>query len=437
MTKISKPALDNTLSGQDKLLGTDKVTGRTSNYSLEAIRNYILYGYLLENVSDILLDGKQSVVFKGQPNGYAPLDQFGKLVNEYLVIINDLTTGGATNIASAEQLKVLNEKINTINILVGSDTLELDTVQEIVDAIKTVQTSLSTILVNNLTTGGVTKALTAEQGKVLNLKATIQSNITVSLANGKTLGKYLSGQTVLSTGMTLEQFARDIAIEYVNPAFTSFEQTGNAPNLVEVGITLSGNTSFSWGITLNSGIVPSIDIYDNTAAATLLATTSNDGSQDVVITTKQLNSDGATQSWKGIGNNTNGAAFNSSNFVVTSRFFYFFGSVSNFPVDNNNGAANRTYGFDLLGNVFKANGITSFTLQTGTVNTKFIVLLPPGITITSVIDATNANTNITNDYVLGTITIKDAGGTDRLYNKYTLSTASPYSTSANHTITTN
>jgi hypothetical protein len=265
---------------------------------------------------------------------------------------------------------------------------------------------------------------------------TYPTNYVANIAEGKTFGKYKKGDTVLSLGLTQNEFIFDVLNEYISPAFTSFGQTGNAPNLVEVGSTLSGNTSFSWVITLNSGIVPTIDIYDNTAAATLLAATSNDGSQDVVITTKQLNSNGATQSWKGIGNNTNGAAFNSSNFVVTSRFFYFFGSVSNFPADNNDGAANRTYGFN-LGRVFKANGITSFTLQTGTVNTKFIVLLPPGITITSVIDATNANTNITNDYVLETIIVKDAGGTDRLYNKYTLSTASPYSTIANHTITTN
>jgi hypothetical protein len=43
----------------------------------------------------------------------------------------------------------------------------LDTIQEIVDAIETVQASLSTILVNNLTSGGTTKALTAEMGKLL------------------------------------------------------------------------------------------------------------------------------------------------------------------------------------------------------------------------------------------------------------------------------
>lgn len=55
-------------------------------------------------------------------------------------IVNDLTTGGADKPLSAEQGKVLNGKIPT-------------------NPLKT------TDLVNDLTTGGTNKALTAEQGK--------------------------------------------------------------------------------------------------------------------------------------------------------------------------------------------------------------------------------------------------------------------------------
>lgn len=81
--------------------------------------------------------------------------------------INDLVTGGIYSFLSAEQGKVLKNQVDAINTLLGSDDVNLDTVQEIVTAIKTVQTSLSTILVNDLTTGGTTKALTAEMGKTL------------------------------------------------------------------------------------------------------------------------------------------------------------------------------------------------------------------------------------------------------------------------------
>lgn len=63
-----------------------------------------------------------------------------------------------------QDLTPLQNQINAINILLASDNINLDNVQELVDAIENVQTSLATILVNDLTTGGTTKALTAQMG---------------------------------------------------------------------------------------------------------------------------------------------------------------------------------------------------------------------------------------------------------------------------------
>ena len=116
---------------------------------------------------------------KGIAGGYAPLDDFAKIASQYLTIINDLTTGGSESILSAEQGVVLQNQIDNINTLLASDNVDLDTIQEIVDAIEKVQISLDTILVNDLTTGGLTKALTAEMGKHLNeikLTATIATD---------------------------------------------------------------------------------------------------------------------------------------------------------------------------------------------------------------------------------------------------------------------
>jgi hypothetical protein len=67
----------------------------------------------------------------------------------------------------ARQGKVLKDLIDNINALLASDNIDLNTLQKLVDAIETVQNSLSTILVNDLTTGGTSKGLTAEMGKVL------------------------------------------------------------------------------------------------------------------------------------------------------------------------------------------------------------------------------------------------------------------------------
>lgn len=254
------------------------------------------------------------------------------------------------------------------------------------------------------------------------------ADITVVLSGGKTIGKYTNGQTIPTLGKSIQQVLEDIAIEYVAPSWTSFSVTGQSTT-VEVGTTLSGSKTFTWNINNNSGIVTTIDIYDNTAAATLVAGTPNDGSQVATITTIQLNSNGATQSWKGIANNVSPPGIvNSANFVVTSRFYYFYGPSASSPA---NSAAVRA----LPSSAFRT-GSTSFVLNTGISLTKFVVALPPSVTITSVIDTTALNANITSDYVLtGTVNVLDAGGTARLYNIYEMNIGAPYAPSHAHLIT--
>jgi hypothetical protein len=116
--------------------------------------------------TDLFL-AKEDKSKRGAPLGYAPLNEVAKLAVDYLNIVNDLVTGGEASLLTAEQGKVLKTQIDGINTLLTSNDVNLDTVQELVNAIKTVQTSLSTILVNDLSTGGTTKALTAEMGKTL------------------------------------------------------------------------------------------------------------------------------------------------------------------------------------------------------------------------------------------------------------------------------
>lgn len=69
--------------------------------------------------------------------------------------------------ADFDSLEKIEGKINGIQTILNSNDVNLDTVQEIVTFIKQTETELQNILVNDLTTGGTTKALTAEQGKVL------------------------------------------------------------------------------------------------------------------------------------------------------------------------------------------------------------------------------------------------------------------------------
>lgn len=254
-------------------------------------------------------------------------------------------------------------------------------------------------------------------------------DVTFVLNAGESFGKYTNGETAPWNGLTAVQALLDAAIDYINPVFNSFSISGQSTT-IEVGTTLSGSKTFTWNISANSGVVSTIDLYNITTAATLLAGTPNDGSQAQTITSVQLNSNGATQQWRGVGNNSSpSGTFNSSTFTVTSRYYRWWAPVSSTPA---NSAAVRA----LAGQAFQTSG-NSFTLVTGTVEIEFSVNLPPTVTIVSVIDTTNLNLDLTAFYVLiGTVNVTDAGGTTRAYNQYKYSIAVPYGTSANHVITT-
>lgn len=255
-------------------------------------------------------------------------------------------------------------------------------------------------------------------------------DVPIVLSGSKSFGKYVNGDTALWGGLTIKEAIIDAVTEYLIPAFTAFSITGQATT-VEVGTTLSGSKTFTWTITLGSGVVATIDLYNNTTAATLLAGTANDGTQAQVITTIQLNANGSTQSWKGIGHDigTDPSDFNSSNFVVTARYYRFLGPVAASPTNSATVRAISAGDFH--------TGVSIFNLATGTALTKFVVALPPGVTISLVIDLDALNANITSQYVLtGTINVVDAGGTNRSYNIYEMNIGAPYSTDHRHQITT-
>ena len=260
--------------------------------------------------------------------------------------------------------------------------------------------------------------------------AVFTGDVTFVLSSGKSFGKYLNGQTAAWTGLTAIEAIEDAALEYIDPVFTSFSVTGQATT-VEVGTTLSGSKTFTWAITENSGDVDDIDIYDNTAASTLLAATPNDGTQSQTVTTIQLNTNGATQSWKAIGNNSDPVdTFDSSNFVVTGRFYRFYGPSATTPANSADVRA-------LPSSAFQTSDANTFTLNTGTTEDKFVVALPPGVDIATVIDLDAFDTDITSEYIsLGTITVDDAGSTGRTYNLYEMNLGGPYSSNHRHQITT-
>ena len=164
------------LDGQDYIL----LPNQTIEFSFDITYAPYAHHMLIGSKTDI--SGKEDIINKGIANGYVPLDEFSKIAHQFLSIVNNLTTGGTTSLLSAEQGVVLQTQINNINVLLASDNVNLDNVQELVDAIESLQVSLNTILVNDLTSGGITKALTAEMGKQLDLIKESTSNKSTSIA---------------------------------------------------------------------------------------------------------------------------------------------------------------------------------------------------------------------------------------------------------------
>jgi hypothetical protein len=270
-----------------------------------------------------------------------------------------------------------------------------------------------------VTQGGVTKkaAATLFGGSTY----TANSPTTVSVGG-------LSAGTPIA-GLSIQTIIERIVAPFVAPVFTSFSVS--SPSLVEVGSTLSGPQTFIWSINQNSGVVPSIDIKDVTTGLTLLAATPNDGNQVITIPSVQLTAANATQRWQGVGNNTSPTAstFNSPIYTTTAVFKRFFGPST---LSATTSAQIRALPISQF-----HTGASTFSLNTGSTAVKFIVALPPSVTISSVIDIDASNANLTSAYVLiGNTNVIDAGGTNRSYNIYELNLGSPYSSSHQHNITT-
>jgi hypothetical protein len=135
------------------------------------------------NTGDQDMSSYQTLDEKGQVGGYAPLNNSVKIASEYLSIVNNLTAGGATSLLSAEQGRQIKLLIDDINTLLESDNIGLETIQGLGDAILQIQNDLSLLVVNNLIDGGATKALSAEQGVALKLLITqLAQDVTLALS---------------------------------------------------------------------------------------------------------------------------------------------------------------------------------------------------------------------------------------------------------------
>ncbi len=102
------------------------------------------------------------------------------------------------------------------------------------------------------------------------------------------------------------------------------------------------------------------------------------------------------------------------------------------------GSSDPTTGTELRTTLSSSYSYTNpFTLNTGTTATKFVIAVPSSKTLSSIIDTSALNADLTDSYELSTTVtaVPDAGGTYSSYNVYILTIAEAYSSSHAHVVT--
>lgn len=78
---------------------------------------------------------------------------------------------------------------------------------------------------------------------------------------------------------------------------------------------------------------------------------------------------------------------------------------------------------------------STFNLNTGSTQRRFIVALPNTSTVAQVLDLDALNANITNSYVLTTLEVSDYAGVNTTYKVYIMTNAIPYTANHRHQVT--
>ena len=137
-----------------------------------------------------------------------------------------------------------------------------------------------------------------------------------------TVGGLPAGSAI--SGETLSMVLQQILVPYINPSFSSFSMSGQA-TAVEVGTTLSGSKSFTFGFnTIANVIANTMTIYDvtaNVALATGLPLTSPQSATIATVT----NTSPSSYSWCGVATATSTNTFYSGNFTVNWLYRMYWG----------------------------------------------------------------------------------------------------------------
>jgi hypothetical protein len=252
-------------------------------------------------------------------------------------------------------------------------------------------------------------------------------NNQTGIANGTTINAGDSIGPFLAAA-----FRKSSPAVYTGPSLSL--SANNAPSVVEVGTSIS--ITFAIGYTANdAGAETSRTMHKNGA---VFNATGGAYTDTIVASTSPI-SYYATVNYAqgGINNDSLGGPDASGRIpaglidsgTLNYQGFYkiWYDAVSAAPASS---AAARA-----LSNVRFTTDGNNFTLNTGSSQTKFVLLLPPGKSLASVIDQDALNLDITAQYTASTISVNNAAGVAISYTLYTMSQSIPYSSNHRHNIT--
>lgn len=254
-------------------------------------------------------------------------------------------------------------------------------------------------------------------------------NVTITTGEGaftlSGITEFLDRFPTSKTG-TAQDFFRTLLIRFQVPAYTFFLVDGVGSRTVEIGTVFpTAPRTFTWGTSNPGNITPnSLLLTDVTGNTTLSAGQANTGTL-TVSTTGFTVVPGLSRKYRIRGTDTQ-ATFFQSELDIYGDYLLFYGPTSAVPTT-------RSQALALSGSSL---GGTSGILITGTTATRFLILVPPGKTLTSVTDLDNLNANLLTSYVAQSpVNLANAGGSLVAYTPYLLTAATPYSISARHQFT--
>ena len=277
------------------------------------------------------------------------------------------------------------------------------------------------------------------------------SDITVSLAGGRTFGRFQNGQIIPAAGKTATEVILLAAVEDIFPSYTpaSVSVSQSAPADGEVGESLA-NTITGVFNQNDAGPVTAMRLYRVNQAQIGASSTSSPTTRTVQMV-RSLTPTGiwavadyAAGPIKTVapGNTPdprtpavrNPNAPQAAEVGLSSSIIYYTGYYRVFRGPFS-GALTTSDAVRALPSVLTNQGTVGI-LETGTTQKDFAIILPPGNTLKSVFDLDNQGANITAAYVQkGTISVKDAGGNAHDHPAYIYNAAGPYPANARHQYT--